>query len=288
MADSVIKDVSDTAYWIAHYRAEESGRADARFHDPLAARLAGERGQKIAASMPLARMMAWSVAMRTCIIDDYIRSAIAHGADAVINLGAGLDTRPYRMELPASLLWVEADYPRIIEYKESRLAGERACCRLERVRIDLADLPQRHSLLSGLNARARRILVLTEGVVPYLTAEEVASLADNLRALDHVAGWMVDYFSPEAMKFRSRSGMAKAMENAPFRFTPADPFGFYAAHGWRMREARYLVEEGERLGRPMPMTLKMKLAMAIGSLFAPKERLEAYRKFTGILLLEPA
>lgn len=288
MAESAIKDVSDTAFWIAHYRAEESGRADARFRDPFAARLAGERGREIAAAMPMSRMMAWSVAMRTCIIDDYIRSAVAHGADAVLNLGAGLDTRPYRTELPASLLWVEADYPRIIEYKEGRLAGEHARCRLERVPVDLADLPQRRRLLSDLNARARRIVVLTEGVVPYLTVEEASSLADDLRALDHVAAWMVDYFSPEAMKFRSRSGMAKAMENAPFRFTPDDPFAFYAAHGWRMREARYLVEEGERLGRLMPMTLPMKIAMAFGSLFVPKARLDAYKKFTGFLLLEPA
>ena len=191
------------------------------------------------------------------------------------------------MELPASLLWVEADYPRIIEYKESRLAGEHARCRLERAPIDLAELLQRRRLLSDLNTRARRIVVLTEGVVPYLTLEEAASLADDLRALDRVAGWMVDYFSPGAIQYRNRSGMAKAMANAPFRFTPDDAFGFDAAHGWRMREARYLVEEGERLGRLMPMTLSMKIAMAVGSLFAPKERLDAYKKFTGFLLLEP-
>src|SRR4051812_21925512 len=181
MTEPTIKDVSDTAFWIAHLRALESERADALFRDPLASRLAGERGPKITASMPIPRMVGWTVAIRTCIIDDYIESAIDEGVDMILNLGAGLDTRPYRMSLPASLLWVEADYPHLIEYKESRLAGETARCRLERVKIDLADRFQRRHW----HARAGRMLVLTEGVIPYLSLEEAASLADDLRALDH-------------------------------------------------------------------------------------------------------
>jgi hypothetical protein len=31
--------------------------------------------------------------------------------------------------------------------------------------------------------------------------------------------------------------------------TPDDWFAFFAAHGWRAREVRYLPEEGARLGR---------------------------------------
>jgi O-methyltransferase involved in polyketide biosynthesis len=40
-----IADVSDTALWIAAYRARETERAGALFHDPLAGRLAGDRGR---------------------------------------------------------------------------------------------------------------------------------------------------------------------------------------------------------------------------------------------------
>jgi|SRR6516165_8332661 hypothetical protein len=76
MADSLIGDVSDTAFWIAHYRAVETKRADALFHDPLAGVLAGERGEKIVRSMPMGFWTSWTVVMRTCIIDDFIRWAI--------------------------------------------------------------------------------------------------------------------------------------------------------------------------------------------------------------------
>lgn len=122
MADTLIENVSDTAFWIAHYRAVESARPDALFRDPLAALLAGEQGKKIARTMPMSFMTEWVVAIRTHIIDDYIRTAIAEGIDTVVNLGAGLDTRPYRMDLPEALQWIEVDYPRMIEFKERRLA----------------------------------------------------------------------------------------------------------------------------------------------------------------------
>jgi O-methyltransferase involved in polyketide biosynthesis len=41
-----IASISDTARWVAIYRAMEFERPDALFHDPYARRLAGERGTK--------------------------------------------------------------------------------------------------------------------------------------------------------------------------------------------------------------------------------------------------
>ncbi|PYL21082.1 MAG: SAM-dependent methyltransferase, partial [Verrucomicrobia bacterium] len=43
--------MSDTARWVAVYRARETQRTDAVFRDPFARQLAGERGEQIAASM---------------------------------------------------------------------------------------------------------------------------------------------------------------------------------------------------------------------------------------------
>lgn len=96
---------------VAIYRAIESERPDALFHDPLARKLAGEHGQEIVDDMSggfltgwsvslRSRMVVWMVAIRTCIIDKFIQSTVSQGFDAVLNLGAGLDTRPYRMTLP--------------------------------------------------------------------------------------------------------------------------------------------------------------------------------------------
>jgi O-methyltransferase involved in polyketide biosynthesis len=139
-----------------------------------------------------------------------------------------------------------------------------------------------------VNARAKRLLVLTEGVVPYLSAEEAGVLADDLRGMDRATGWVVDYFSPAMTKYRERMGMGRAMRNAPFKFKPADPFAFFAAHGWRLREIRYFADEAGRLGRPRPMPLPMRLALKLLALLAPKERLDALRKFAGYMILEPA
>ena len=287
MTEPLIRDVSDTSFWIAHHRAEEAARPDALFHDPLAARLAGARGAEIVASIPRSSIVGWTVVIRTRIIDDFILFAIGEGIDTVLNLGAGLDTRPYRMALPASLHWIEADYPHLIEYKESQLLHETPRCQLERVRIDLADRPARQKLFSRVNAQATRMLVLTEGLVPYLSVEEAATLADDLRALDHVRYWLVDNFSPEAMKFRHRKGLGKKMQNAPFKFAPGDWFGFFRQHGWQPKEIRWLAAEGERLGRPIPLPLLARLALNVLGFFMTKERRDALRKFAGYVLLEP-
>ena len=47
MTQPIIRNVSDTARWVAFYRAMESERPDAVFRDPFARRLAGERGEAI-------------------------------------------------------------------------------------------------------------------------------------------------------------------------------------------------------------------------------------------------
>src|SRR5581483_11830586 len=114
MADDpapLIRTVSDTAAWAAFYRGLESARPDALFRDPFAVRLAGERGARIAASNRQRDAWAWS--MRTVLADELLRAELALGTDLVLNLAAGLDARPYRMELAASLRWVEVDLPGI-------------------------------------------------------------------------------------------------------------------------------------------------------------------------------
>ena len=287
MPDGAVENVSDTAFWVAHYRALETGRRHALFRDPLAARLAGVHGSKIAASIPMSRMTAWIIAIRTSIIDGYIKRALEEGVDTVVNLGAGLDTRPYRMDLPPSLQWIEADYPPMIAYKEERLLNETPRCRLERVKVDLADDASRRSLFASIDARAKKLLVLTEGVIPYLTNEQVASLADDLHALNHVCYWVAEYFSPEVVKFRERAGVQKKLQNAPFRFKPGDWFGFFSQRGWHAKETRYLPEEGARLRRPVDLPLWMKMIGMIRAAFASKAQREQFRRFSAYVLLAP-
>ena len=142
--------------------------------------------------MPAAGMTRWQSSIRTVVIDAFLASAIEEGVDTVLNLGAGLDARPWRITLPGSLLWIEADQPALVDYKEDLLRGEASRCRLEQVRIDLADAASRRRLLADVDVRAGKLLVITEGVIPYLTEEQAGALADDLRPLKHLAGWIVD------------------------------------------------------------------------------------------------
>jgi methyltransferase (TIGR00027 family) len=298
MTDPVIKNVSDTAFMVAVYRAIESERADALFHDPLASKLAGEHGRRIVAHMEAGlrrgwtiamrtRVMTWVMAIRTRIIDDFIMAAVAQGADAILNLGAGLDTRPYRLEIPSSLCWIEVDYPAMIELKDNSLRQETPRCRLERVKLDLAELSTRSQLFSRLGSRFKNVLVLTEGVIPYLSVEQVAGLAEDLKAQSSFRRWIVDYFSQETLRWRKRTALQRAMQNAPFLFEPKDYFGFFEKHGWRPAEIRYLWDEGRRLNRPLPIPWIAILRFAFTSLFMSKQRRDARRKFAAYVLLEP-
>lgn len=288
MSSSSIQHVSDTAFLVAHGRAAESARPDALFHDPLAARLAGEKGRALAEAFPQGAMTGWTVAIRTVIIDEFISAAIARGVDTVLSLGAGLDTRPYRLELPSELHWVEVDYPDVIAFKEERLEDEMPHCHLERVGLDLADRSARRELFARVDAQSAHVLVLTEGVILYLEIDEVAALADELRALTRVDSWIVDYISPESHAYRQRAGLDRQLERAPFKFQPADWCGFFAAHGWRPREIRYLAEEGARRGRRAPLPWRIRLITSLLRRLVPAERRARLDQFAGYVLLEPA
>ena len=118
---------------------------DALFVDPFARRLAGERGRRIAEEMPTVagahpgpRGLASPLAVRTKAFDEMILDSVQSvGADAVLNLAAGLDARPYRLPLPSSLVWIEADRAAILDEKTEVLASAKPACIVERVAVDL-------------------------------------------------------------------------------------------------------------------------------------------------------
>src|SRR5690348_7898645 len=87
-ATATLRNISDTALWAALYRARETERPDALFRDPLARRLAGERGEAIAAAMPFSDRNTWSWVTRTWLYDHLIIEQIRQGVDMVVNLAA--------------------------------------------------------------------------------------------------------------------------------------------------------------------------------------------------------
>jgi methyltransferase (TIGR00027 family) len=284
--NQIIQNVSDTAFLVAGFRGMETDRPNPLFRDPFAWKLAGEHGRKIVATVPRRFLGAWSVVIRTVIIDAFIQDAIAKGVDTVLNLGAGLDTRPYRMDLPKDLRWIEVDYPHVIDLKDERLAGEQPKCALERVKLDLTDRAARQKFFAEVNAHARSILVLTEGVTPYLTEDDVGALAEDLRGLDKVGSWIIDYFSPKALNYGRRI-RARFMQAAPFLFQPKDWFAFFEEHGWQAQEVRYLGDEAEQLHRPPPLPLPMKGWLKFLGLFMSRERRREMARHVAYVLLVP-
>jgi len=283
-ASGQIQHVSDTARWVALYRAMESERPDALFRDPYARKLAGERGERIVASMRRGRSWAWPMIVRTAVLDELILRTIPRdGVDTVLNLAAGLDTRPYRLPLPRSLRWIEADFPDVIAYKQEHLNGERPVCVLEHVGIDLTDVGRRRALFARIGAAACQVLVVSEGLLIYLTPAQVAALASDLAAPASFRWWLIDLASPRLLRMMAKTwGRAVAAGNAPFQFAPAEGSQFFRAQGWQEAEFRSMWEESLRLKRTMRLAWLWNL---IGRLY-PKSKREEFRRMSGVVLLE--
>ena len=76
--EKLIQNISDTAKWVAVFRAEESEREDAVFHDPFARRLAGEKGEQIANTIEFSKKHSWAFVARTFLFDEFIQQPISH------------------------------------------------------------------------------------------------------------------------------------------------------------------------------------------------------------------
>jgi methyltransferase (TIGR00027 family) len=255
--ESRIRNISDTARWVAVYRARETERKDAVFRDPFARRLAGERGEQIAASMSFAEKNSWPFVTRTWLIDDVISNQVKLGTDVVVNLAAGLDTRPYRMNLPGSLQWIEVDLPEILTYKEDVLRSETPVCQVERVRLDLSDMPARRELFSELGLRANRALIVSEGLLIYLDEKEVTSLGQDLAVARGFQHWVMDLSSPALLKMLAKKiGAPLNQAGAPLKFAPAEGPNFFARSGWKPVEIHSVMHAAAKLNR-LPFFLRL-------------------------------
>jgi methyltransferase (TIGR00027 family) len=248
-----ITHVSDTARWTALHRATESARADALFNDPLAERLAGDHGRAIVANVPRSTRNGWWLIARTKIIDDVIARSIAEGCDRVLNLAAGLDTRPYRLDLPSDFPWIEADLPPLLAEKTRLLADQTPRCRLTRVAVDLSDATARDAFLNEALEGATRALVLTEGLLMYLEYQDVVALSGAIKRPE-VAWWMLDFAFPGLKKMMNKK-MAGLFQNAPFKFAPENGLAYFEDLGWRTVQVESNFEAANRLRR-LPMFMR--------------------------------
>jgi len=252
--DRAFRDISDTAVWAAIYRARETSRTSPLFRDPFAVRLAGARGEEMAAALRSQDRNEWAWVIRTFLFDRFIAERVARGADLVVNLAAGLDARPYRMALPPALRWVEVDLPEILRKKETVLAEDRPVCAVERVSVDLSDVAARRELFRRLGSRARNAVIVSEGLLIYFTDSGVASLAEDLAAQPAFRHWILDIASPALLRMIKRQvGSALGQASAPLRFAPDTGPAFFAPHGWRTLEIQSTLKTAARERRVGPL-----------------------------------
>jgi methyltransferase (TIGR00027 family) len=273
----LIRNISDTALWVALYRAQESERPDALFRDPHARRLAGTRGAQIA---EVTRQQTWPFLARTVLIDQFITDQTAQGVDMVVNLAAGLDTRPYRMTLPAALQWIEVDLPDLLSYKEEILGSEKPVCALERIRLDLANVNARRELFEQLGRKANKALIITEGLLIYLTAEEVGSLAQDLARPASFQRWIIDLCSPGLLRMLQKH-LGAQLDQTPMKFGPAEGPDFFVPYGWKPSDVRNLLKTAARLKR-------LSFFMRLIALLPASNGRQGNRPWGGVCLLAKA
>jgi methyltransferase (TIGR00027 family) len=156
-----------------------------QFDDPVVARLLDPAFVAVAASPPLfAQLLAalppgtyGAQVMRTRYLDDVVVAMAEAGVEQVAILGAGLDTRAYRLAALASAVVFEVDLPAIQRRKRRALSGVSVAAREVRfVPVDLgaADLGQALAA-AGLNA-GRPALFVCEGVTQYLPEQAVRAM----------------------------------------------------------------------------------------------------------------
>jgi len=283
---SQIRNVSDTAHWVAVYRAMETDRRDAIFRDPHARRLAGPRGEAIVNGMKNGRRWAWPMIVRTAVMDEIILRAVnREGVRTVVNLAAGLDARPWRLDLPLKLTWFDVDLPEIQQYKRDALQGEHPQCQLEWVPADLADGAARKAVLARIAATLGPALVISEGLLIYLEREQVMALATDLAATPNLRWWLFDIASPGLLKMMGRTWGKGVGQSAPFKFAPQEGTAFFEPAGWTEVEYRSMFEESLRLKRTMPLAWFWKAVGQIMTTFNPRKR-EEFKRFSGIVLME--
>lgn len=246
----MIEQVSDTARWVAAYRT-----------DPLSLRLAGDRGRELAASMQPADALAFAMTMRTIAIDRLIQKAVSLGVETVLNLGAGLDTRPYRMSLPPALRWIEVDFPATLEYKSALLENETPSCRVERIPANLTRDPL---------PSVQKALVVTEGVIAYLTNDQATRLSRDLFAAPGVEHWIQDYHRGRLNR------RAEARLGVPFRFDVLEPLDYFGRDGWVVRENVGILDVADSVGRRVPLPFPWTLARLLAPGFVRRKGNSTY------------
>lgn len=228
--------LASTAHWTAAVRALESTRPDRLFNDPWAEALAGETGRVWMDQRTPESVI--PIILRTRYFDDFLeRTTRQVSLQQVVLVGAGLDTRAYRLKWPPGTRLFELDQPGLLAYKEQVLlaTGAQPACQRQAVGADLTE-PWQEKLLQRDFDPLRPTLWLLEGFLFYLSNTDLESVLDQVTHLAAAGSWAgfdvvnnLVYSSPFTLKWVEMQAKA----GAPWISWLDDPHSFLAERGWR-------------------------------------------------------
>ncbi len=227
-----------TARWTASVRAMESKRPDGLLKDPWAASLAGPEGEAWIEQRSAESVL--PIVIRTRYFDDFLqRISGQEGIRQIVLLGAGLDTRAFRLGWPDRTWLFELDQPSVLAYKENslRAAGAQPRCERKAIEGDLSFSWKEALLKNGYDPNERSSWLL-EGLLFYLPAEVIVQILDDVTSLAAPESWLgfdiingVMLTSPITRKWIEMQATA----GAPWIGTMDDPVGFLAGRGWQAK-----------------------------------------------------
>jgi O-methyltransferase involved in polyketide biosynthesis len=171
-----------------------------------------------------------------------------------------------------------------LRQKSDALAGNAPVCRLDRVRLDLANAAQRRELLARVGAESRNALIMSEGLLVYLSPALVGELADDLHAQSSFRHWAIDLATP-IVKQRVNRWWGRKLKQAQtqYQFAPEEGTKFFAPHNWHEAEFHALFEHSIRINRTMSGMWIFHLMNRL----APKRTAHMIEKWrAGVVLLE--
>ncbi|SDD36133.1 class I SAM-dependent methyltransferase [Actinokineospora iranica] len=241
--------VGMTAIGVAALRAQESARPDRWFDDPLAARFLTAAGwpqppsdiaEAERQAPPNWLLLMRSVPVRTRFLDEFAHTAAAAGCRQVVLLGAGLDTRAFRLDWPPGTRVFELDLPVMLDFKRDVLADAGATPRCERIAVPadlVADWPAALAA-AGLDTAVPTAWI-AEGLLMYFTAAQNEELLGRIGALSAPGSRLALTVVSQNRLDKSKSSLEQGdtLGADVVRMwrsgAPEDPVAWLAEHGWR-------------------------------------------------------
>ena len=232
-----------TARWMAAARAQESLRADRLFTDPFAELFAGSEGQAMLARSQEASGGSANpyLPVRTRYFDDFLLNAAQQHTQVVL-LGAGFDTRAFRLPLSPHVQLFELDSAELLAEKNKLLSmrSARPQCQRSTVAANLSREDWAYTLIDAGFDTARSTLWLAEGLLYYLGARPVVSLLRQTRALSASGSQLLaDVFGAKLLAMPSMQPYLRWLEHneLPAPFCTDDPVGLFTPCGWAQAQS---------------------------------------------------